>query len=97
MVKCCPTCGHPAVENELLNKLSRTQRRLLVCVQRAGQAGISSKALMEQMYASDASGGPASRNILYVFKTHMQPTLQRFGLKIVVCRSEWRLERIGND
>ena len=95
MVKCCPTCGHPIPENELLHALSNTQRKLFVSVQRAGRAGIRSEVLLQQMYQDDPSGGPEAPNILYVFKSKMQYVLRQFGLKLVVSRGNWHLEKIG--
>jgi hypothetical protein len=97
-IKTCECCGHPVPPYNTLKGLTPAQQRILEVVEKAGQAGISRRDIMDVVYRDDPAGGPASPNVLNVQKTKMQAVLQSYGLKIASeggHYSLWRLEKIG--
>jgi hypothetical protein len=97
-VKVCACCGHPLPVYDTLKGLTPSQQRIFELVEKAGQAGVSRRELMDKIYGGNPNGGPSSPNVLNVQKTKMQIVLQSRGLKITSeggHYARWRLEKIG--
>ena len=78
----CEHCGAVLVSDHVAAKLPPKQRALFEAVQRSGTAGITSSAILDQMYQFDPNGGPKSANIVNVVTSNVNKKIAGDGLRI---------------
>lgn len=82
--QCCPTCGQvlPPPRPQGLT-LTPVQRHILELVQRAGSHGISSRAIVDTLYADDPDGGPEhALRCVYVQVVNLNHQLRPKGFEV---------------
>jgi hypothetical protein len=78
-VRICECCGQSIPDPPDEYGLSELQRKIFDVFAKAGTCGLSRKEAIDQVYADDPTGGPASRNVMSVHTYYMNKKIKQFG------------------
>lgn len=82
-VKCCPECGQPLLNNEVIVKLTKGEQDILNIVTRAGSHGVTSERLFDSLYKDDADGGPLTgHKTLHTRIYHLNQKIKQNGIVV---------------